>query len=102
VAAGFAEAPTAYRAAWSRFDNATSTAQPIGETRGEGARLTPPAGLPTAPDAYIEVDIAAESSRYPSWAEPIKTFFRRTSQGWALVGLERLPEKIAIEPATQE
>jgi hypothetical protein len=97
VSFGFAEAPSAYRAAWSRFDNATGTSQSIGETRGPTATLSAPAGLPTAPDSFIEVDIAAESAKHPTWAEPIRTFFRRTSQGWTLVGLERLPEKTSSE-----
>ena len=95
VSFGFADAPAAYRARWSRFDNATGATESVGETRGQDARLSAPAGLPTAPDTYLEVDIAAESSQHPSWAEPIRTFFRRTSQGWTLVGLERLPEKIS-------
>ena len=97
VSFGFAEAPAAYRARWSRFDNATGATEPVGETRGQDERLSAPAGLPTALDSYLEVDIAAESSQHPSWAEPIRTFFRRTSQGWALVGLERLPEKISLD-----
>lgn len=95
VSFGFADAPAAYRARWSRFDNATGATESVGETRGQDARLSAPAGLPTAEDGYLEVDIAAESSQHPSWAEPIRTFFRRTSQGWTLVGLERLPEKIS-------
>jgi hypothetical protein len=53
--------------------------------------------LPTAAGSYIEVDIAADLQAYPTWKEPIKTFFRRTAQGWMLVGLERLPEKVGPE-----
>ena len=41
--------------------------------------------------------ISADAAGFPRWKEPIKTHFRRTAQGWQLVGLERLPEK--VEPA---
>ncbi len=30
---------------------------------------------------------------HPSWAQPVRTFFRRTATGWKLVGLERLAER---------
>ncbi len=43
VAAGVAEAPTEYHAAWFRFDNATAGTQPIGETRGATASMAAPA-----------------------------------------------------------
>ena len=35
---------------------------------------------------------------FPKWKQPVKTHFRRTAQGWELVGLERLPETV---PAAQ-
>jgi hypothetical protein len=47
--------------------------------------------------SFVEVDIAADVAAYPSWKEPIKTYFRRTEQGWTLVGLERLPEMVPFE-----
>jgi hypothetical protein len=47
--------------------------------------------LPTTAGSYIQVDIAADIDAYPAWREPIKTHFRRTAQGWTLVGLERMP-----------
>jgi hypothetical protein len=93
VAAGFAEQPTTYRASWMRFDNATGVTRPIGETRSAGATvIDPPSGLmPAAIDSFVEIDVAADSATHATWATPIKTYFRRTADGWKLVGLERLP-----------
>jgi hypothetical protein len=99
VSFDFAEPPTGYRASWSRFDNVTGATQSIGETRGPGTTMTAPPGLPTGLDSFVEVDIAAESTQHPTWAEPIRTYFRRTAAGWKLVGLERLPEKISTSNA---
>ena len=98
TSAGFAAPPAGYRAAWSRFDNATGTTTPIGETRGATTTLPAPRGLPDALDTFIEVDIVAEGAAEPAWAEPVRTFFRRTRDGWKLVGLERLPETTTARP----
>ena len=94
VAGGFAKEPTAYRAVWSRFDNATGNTSPIGETRSTSTTVAGPRDLPSAPDSFLEVDLSAESAQFPSWQQPVRTFFRRTSAGWKLVGLERLPETL--------
>jgi hypothetical protein len=93
VAAGFAEPPSAYRAAWSRFDNATGATTPISETRSSTTTLPAPRDLPGALNSFIEVDIRAEASDHPSWQEPIRTHFRREPSGWKMVGLERLPDR---------
>ena len=53
VAAGFAEPPTEYRAAWSRFDNATGAAQPIAETRSATTTMPAPRGLPAATGSFV-------------------------------------------------
>src|SRR5437762_3870109 len=91
VDAGFAEAPTAYSAAWFRFDNATGETRPIGETRSTTASMAAPAGLSAAtPGSFIAIDITAVSTAHASWQQPVRTFFRRTSGGWTLVGLDRL------------
>jgi hypothetical protein len=91
VSFGFAEAPTVYRAAWARFDNATGVTRPIGQTRSSTTTMPAPASLPSEADSFIEVDISAESPTHSAWGEPVRIFFRRTTAGWKLVGLERLP-----------
>ena len=101
VAAGFAEAPTAYLAAWSRFDNATGETTPIGETRNATAEINAPRDLPAAAGSFIEVDISAESAQHPTWQQPVRTFFRRTVDGWKLVGLERLPQQLTATPPAE-
>jgi hypothetical protein len=91
AAAGFAQPPQSYRAEWFRFDNATSAARPIGQTQGPTPSMRAPQGLPTERGAYVEIDLAADSAAHASWAQPVRTYFRRTADGWKLVGLERLP-----------
>jgi len=95
VAAGFAEPPSAYRAAWSRFDNATGATTAIGETRSNTTTIPAPRELPTALNGFVEVDISAEASAHPSWQAPIHAYFRREASGWKLVGLERLEDRSA-------
>jgi hypothetical protein len=97
---GFAPAPTSYTATWSRFDNATGVASPIGETTGKDPRLQAPAGLPTATGAFIELELSAQAPDHKAWSRPIKVHFHRTASGWTLVGLERLPSTES-GPATQ-
>ncbi|HXI31509.1 MAG TPA: hypothetical protein VNG89_23890, partial [Vicinamibacterales bacterium] len=92
VAAGFADAPARYRAAWSRLDNATGATTPIGETESVTPAMSAPAGVPATAGAFLEIDIRAESAQHPTWNQPVRTFFRRVGDGWKLVGLERLPD----------
>jgi hypothetical protein len=89
--AGVATGTASYRAAWARFDNATGNAQPIAETQSATTMMQAPAGLPTAPGSFIQVEISADTAAYPTWKRPIRTHFRREADGWKLVGLERLP-----------
>jgi hypothetical protein len=94
VSAGFAAAPTRYRAVWSRFDNATGEKQRIAETESATTSMSAPPGLPAGDGGFIAVDISAESTDHPSWREPIHVYFRRAAAGWTLVGLERLPDQL--------
>jgi hypothetical protein len=91
VAAGVASGPATYRASWSRFDNATGATQVISDTQSQTTMMDAPAGLPTTPGSFVAVNISIDSAAHPSWARPIRTYFRRGSDGWTLVGLERLP-----------
>ena len=89
VAAGFAKPASEYRAAWSRFDNATGATQKIADTQSATPTMQGPRDLPVAVDSFIQVEIAASSAEHPSWSEPVRVFFRRAAAGWVLVGLER-------------
>jgi len=91
VAARVAEAPSAYHAVWSQFDNATGEARHIADTQSPTTSMQAPAGLPTAADSYLELSLSADSSEHPAWKQPIRTHFRRDGAGWKLVGLERMP-----------
>src|SRR5262249_13217120 len=88
--------PAGYRAAWLRFDNATGATQPIGTTRSRTTTIEPPPGLlPAAIGSFVEIDLAAETEDRAAWQQPVRTYFRRTSEGWKLVGLAPLPESTA-------
>jgi len=103
VAARVANAPQAYHATWSRFDNATGQATALGQADSTSTRIAAPASLSGCsgglsaciPDGgFVEVDITAEAVDHPAWKRPVRTFFRKSATGWKLVGLERLPEKL--------
>ena len=102
LSAGVAKGEPTYRASWMLFDNTTGATKPLSATQSQTTTLDPPAGLPTAAGSYIQVDISAEIAAYPTWRQPIKTHFRRTGQGWTLVGLERLPETLPVGQALQK
>src|SRR4029077_6835890 len=89
----------AYRASWFRFDNTSGETQSISETRSATTHIDAPRGLPTASGSFVAVDLSVDSEAHPSWRRPIRTYFRREAQGWTLVGLERLPERLSNGPA---
>jgi hypothetical protein len=101
VAADVAQAPAAYSASWSHFDNATGQTRPIADTQSQTTAMQAPSGLPSAPGSFVEITIAADSQQYPTWRQPIRTHFRRDATGWKLVGLERMPAGPADAPEAQ-
>lgn len=93
VDAGVAPAPPGgYRVAWARFDNATGASTALGaDTTAAGPEVGAPAALPTAPGAFLHVQIASATGAPEPWTRPVHAYFKRTATGWTLVGFERLP-----------
>lgn len=92
VTAGVAAAPASYRTQWSLFDNATGETRSFGESTGAETRFEPPEGLPASPGSFVRVDISASGGANTEWEKPVRAYFRRTAEGWRLVGFERLVE----------
>ena len=80
---------SSYKAVWSRFDNTTGAASPLGETRGSG-EIAAPAGLPGTAGAYVVAEVSAVDPPHTGWAKPVRVTFLRAGDKWKLVGLERL------------
>ncbi len=89
VAAGVATAPAGYRADWERFDNTTGQSSPLGATAATGDRLAAPGVLPSDAGAIVEVNVSATGAPNPAWEKPVTLHFRRTAEGWKLIGLKR-------------
>jgi hypothetical protein len=92
IAGGVAKGPATYHASWMHFDNATGATKPIAQNDSSTTTINAPSGLPTAAGSFVEVDISVDAQAYPTWKQPVKSYFRRDGAGWKLVGFERLPE----------
>ena len=99
--AGAATAAPTYHAAWMRFDNATGETSPLAETQSMTTAFDAPPSLPTAVGSFIAVDLSADVAGYPTWRRPIRTWFRRSGEGWSLVGLERLADTLSPDGGTR-
>jgi hypothetical protein len=89
VDAGIATPPAAYSLTWSAFDNATG--KPAGapqEMRVDRPQASAPAGLLSGGE-FVSVVVRTMHSDHASWNAPVSIVFRRSNQGWRLVGLER-------------
>ncbi len=92
VAAGFAEPPSEYRVAWSRFDNATgAAAADRGHAwRDDDATTRRAICHPLSAASWRSTSRPTAPPIHPG-AQPVRVHFRRTDGGWKLVGLQRLP-----------
>ena len=90
VTAGVAPPPRGgYRVRWARFDNPTGSVTPIGETTiAPEASALAPAPLPATKGTFVRVEVSAIAPPHEGWT-PVQAYFRRTADGWTLVGLER-------------
>jgi hypothetical protein len=90
-----ARVPDHYRVIFNRFDNATGETTPLGEpVNATDPRLRAPRGMPTAPGSFVMARIATIAPEHPAWAIPVDAYFRRSSKGWTLVGVDRLPTQV--------
>jgi hypothetical protein len=88
VRARAATAPESYQLQWFQFDNAANARTPAGEETSTSPSGRAPAGLLESGE-YVGVSISAAHSQQAGWARPAVFFFRRSTSGWLLVGVER-------------
>ncbi len=89
VAARAATPAESYQLQWFRFDNATDTRTPVGDSvTVSSPAAQAPADLSDGSE-FVGVTIAATHPQQPDWARPATFFFRRGASGWTLVGVER-------------
>jgi hypothetical protein len=92
VTAGVAAEPAGYQVQWGLFDNATGETRSFAESTGAKAVVEAPEDLPTAPGTFVRVSITASGGANAEWEKPVRAYFRRTAEGWRLVGLQRQVE----------
>jgi hypothetical protein len=81
-----------YTVSWSAFDNASGTHRLVGgDQRITSLRAAAPPELLAGRDPFVSARIRAFHPHRPAWSSPLDVYFRRTTEGWALVGLERHP-----------
>ena len=89
---GMAKPAERYTVEWSRFDNATGAHEAAGsEQTVTERRAQAPEVLLASPADYIAVKVRGFHPDRPAWSAPVQLYFKRSSQGWTLVGLERQP-----------
>lgn len=105
---GFSPAPSGYHVVWYRFDNTSGESTRIRESETATASAPAPAGamvrvkpdttLPGGRGVFVRADISATGAAHPSWAKPVRVYFRRTADTWKLVGFERMPDAPPMRP----
>jgi hypothetical protein len=84
-----AERPEEYVTVWHVFDNSGGSSIVLGSARGAAPVFVAPVPLPQGSGTFVRVDVSAAAAGRPEWAQPVRIFFRRSADGWRLVGLER-------------
>jgi hypothetical protein len=90
--AGVASRAEKYTIEWSRFDNNAGTHTAVGseQTTTERKAQAPAALLANGP-GFVAARVRAFHPDHPAWSQPLMLYFRGSSSGWTLVGLERNP-----------
>ena len=103
-----ATAPPGYQVTWFRFDNVSGESTAVGESNINEthapapsrvlARVAPDTTLPGGRGQFVRVDISATGGTIQSWTHPVRAYFRRTQDGWKLVGFDRMPDAPPMRP----
>jgi hypothetical protein len=104
----FASAPAGYQISWFRFDNTSGESTAVGETKVTETRAAAPSSvltrvnpdttLPGGRGQFVRADISATGGTIDSWRNPVRAYFRRTQDGWKLVGFDRMPDAPPMRP----
>jgi hypothetical protein len=104
----FSPPPPGYQITWFRFDNMSGESVAVGESKITETRIPAPSTvlervradttLPGGRGQFIRVDISATGGTFSSWSSPVRAYFRRTSDGWKLVGFDRMPDAPSMRP----
>lgn len=90
VSAAAATPASTYTLSWSRFDNDADRHETVGpEMTASNLRARAPDSLRTGSE-FVAVTVRGQHPQHEAWSKPIRAYFRRTTQGWTTVGLERL------------
>jgi len=90
VEAGVATPASDHELRWSRFDNDTGEAGRAVVATGSGRRFVAPSDVLDGA-SFVQVEIRSQHAEHPAWQTPVTVHFRREDDGWALVGVRRLP-----------
>jgi hypothetical protein len=91
VKAGVVMENPRYTAAWSELDNLTGATKPLGETNSSSLEIHAPAAVNSSRVPFIVAEVRAVETPHAPWTKPVRVTFRRTNDGWRLIGLERMP-----------
>ncbi len=94
VSARAASAPSRYTLLWSRYDNATNTSTGSVETTTTEPRAAAPANVLNGAQ-FVTATVRTTHPDHPAWALPVTFTFRRVSNGWQTVGIERTVPPLA-------
>ena len=81
-----------YSVTWSRFDNATGTAEPVGQAQAITERRAQAPAAVLASD-FVQATLIGDHPTHPGWATPTTLVFRKMGGAWKLVGVDRMASK---------
>jgi hypothetical protein len=88
--AGVGPAADHFTIQWSNVDNASGALTSIGQEQTfTERRVQAPASVISGQADFVAAQVRAFHPDQPGWSQPLTIYFRRTTAGFTLVGLER-------------